>query len=1194
MLAGADTDVLRGVVAEAGLRHEHCADLKTLCRRLPAGAAAVLLPEEAAVGEEAKRVGELLRRHPAWPALPVLVATRRGLEAARLRRAAETLGHVIPLEISAQRTTLVRTVQAVVQGPPAGRRPPAAEGEAPGAGPWLRRLAHACPVGVIVGPLSGGASYANAEALRLLGCTREDLLARKVPWDELTPREFAPRSAEALGKLMTTGVCEPYEKVLVARGGRRVPVLAGAALVGAREAGAEAAVVFLADLTALKRSEQAPGERPGRLWAALEGAAAAIGQVGAEGRIVRVNRAFGALLGYGAEELRGRSLLDLIHPHERAACRAAVCRVLAGGQASCDLETRLARKDGAWLWCFLTCSAIPHPSGPPRHAIVLLHDLSRRRKAEEALRDNQERLRLAVEATGLGTWDYDPLTGKETWSERCKALWGLPPDAPTDRETFLSRLHPEDRPRVREAVRKALDPAGPGRYRIEYRVVHPDGTVRWIAARGQAHFATVGGRRRAVRFIGTNLDVTEAKLAEAALRTSRERLRTLVEAMPQIAWTARPDGWARFYNRRWTRYTGRPEAQGHGWQWMSAVHPEDRERVRRAWAAAVGSASPYEAEYRLRRHDGAYRWHLSRAVPVRDKEGRVVQWIGTATDVHEQREAREELRKRAAWLELAQRAGRAGTWEYDLRRDELQWSEELYALFGLDPAAHRITLERWLDCIHPGDRARVREAVRENLRAHGDVDLEYRILREGHVRWVHARGRVLRGEGGLPERIVGIASDVTDRKRLEEESLRARQAAEAANRAKSRFLAQVSHEIRTPMSGVLGMTELALGVEGLPAEARKYLELAHRSAASLLSIVDDILDLSKIEAGKVALKREVFEVRETLAATLAPLEVSAKAKNLQLLHEVAPQVPPRLVGDPARLQQILVNLVGNAVKFTDRGRVEVRVRLGPTAPAAGAVALLFEVRDTGVGIAPGELDTVFEAFSRGAAPRGARRPGTGLGLAITKQLVERMGGRIWVESEPGKGSRFCFTALFERAPEAAAAPGAPGGAEPALPAPGPGEAGRRPLEILLAEDDPVNQLLAKTVLEMAGHRVAVAWTGRDALDALQRAPFDLVLMDVEMPVMGGLEAARRIRDGQVPGCPRDLPIVALTAHALVGDRERFLAAGMDDYLAKPIQPEGLSEVLGRVLAKRGQTDRGSGGEPPADPAGAPGCRPLVK
>ncbi|MGV3661857.1 MAG: ATP-binding protein [Prosthecobacter sp.] len=528
---------------------------------------------------------------------------------------------------------------------------------------------------------------------------------------------------------------------------------------------------------------------------------------------------------------------------------------------------------------------------------------------------------------------------------------------------------------------------------------------------------------------------------------------------------------------------------------------------------------------------------------------------------------------------LAVRGTNDGIWDWDIRSNDVFFSPRWKSMLGYADSELQNSFATFERLLHPDDHDRVLASLDDYLNSRiPRYAVEFRFLhKDGSWRWILARGRALRDADGKPYRMAGSHTDVTERKNDEEELRQARQAAEAANSAKSVFLANMSHEIRTPMNGIIGMGELLLGTK-LDGTQREYLEMLKNSADSLMELLNDVLDFSKIEAGKMELDSHEFDLNEIITESVQGMNVRAFQKRLVLLHHIAPEVPARLIGDDGRLRQILLNLIGNAIKFTHKGGVTIEV--GVESETADLIMLHFKINDTGIGIVGSMHQRIFEAFTQAETSTTRRYGGTGLGLAICRDLVELMHGRIWVESQPDVGSTFHFTAAFGRTSGISIRPMSPR-MEPVVTAPA-------SMKVLVVEDGHVNQLVSSRMLEGRGHIVTVAENGREAIELVRGGtPFDAILMDVQMPGMNGLEATAAIREMEQASGAR-VPIIAMTANAMRGDRELCLAAGMDDYIAKPLRSMELFQTVEKFARKSPGQESGETAAIPAEAPRSPG------
>jgi PAS domain S-box-containing protein len=735
----------------------------------------------------------------------------------------------------------------------------------------------------------------------------------------------------------------------------------------------------------------------------------------------------------------------------------------------------------------------------------------------------------------------------------CERIWGYRPEELLG-HAYMELVHPDDAPETNQYATDHVE--GRTNQNFENRYIRKDGTVvnmlwasRWSAEQ-QTFFCVVH-------------DITERKRAETELRKSEKRFQLVARATHDPIWdwdiVADVISFSETSGTVFGLLAGKFESASE--LWTNSIHPDDRDKVMAGVHAFFTSREEvWSGEYRFRCADGSYAFVYSRGCVVRDAGGKPLRMVGSLTNITERKRAEEELTRSRRLLDDAQQLAGIGSWEWNVRTNKVNWSDEAFRVFGFVPRAFSPTYDDYRASIHPDDQRRMQVWINAILRRKKSASADNRIVRtDGEVRVVHNRASAILDDSAKVLRLVGTVQDVTELRQKENELLLAKSSAEAANRTKSEFLANMSHEIRTPMNGIIGMTELVLETE-LTREQREYLGMAKSSARSLLGLINDILDFSKIEAGKLDLEAISFSLRDCLAAMLKPLGMRAYQKGLELTADVSAAVPDHLIGDPMRLRQILMNLTDNAIKFTERGVVTLGVAVESV--RGDEHCLHFSIADTGVGIPEEKRVLIFEAFAQADGTTTRTYGGTGLGLAIASQLVHHMGGRIWVESVVGKGTTFHFTARMPvRHTPAPNLRHADVVAE-TVPIPRAGAG----LRILVAEDNLINRAVVNGVLKKEGHTLVNAGNGREAVEAFCSGSFDVILMDIQMPEMDGLEATRRIRELEETSGAH-IAIVAMTAHAMIGDDERCLAAGMDDYISKPLDKQKLLAILAKASKK---------------------------
>ena len=907
------------------------------------------------------------------------------------------------------------------------------------------------------------------------------------------------------------------------------------------------------DVTEERRAGEALRDSEERFRTLLNGSADPLFVHDMEGRFVDVNQRACEALGYPRDELLAMAVPD-IDPLFQPEKLAEQLAVMVPGEPM-RFETQHRRKDGSVFPVEITSVQLEIDGAP--HSISAVRDISERKAAEAALVAAEERYRTLFELTPVGIVVIDvesalPLEFNRVAHEQLGY----------DREEFAG-LHVSDyeatespeetRAHIEKIIREGFD-------EFDTRHRRKDGEIRDVIV--TARFAEMEGRRV---FHTIFRDVTEEKRARAAMEENERRLSEITATLGEGLYVTDREGRITFVNPAAETLLGRAAGEMLGRESHALFHyadadgeprPEERCPMHRTLTLGSPAASRDEVFWRA---DGSMVEVAMYSAPIM-RQGQVRGAVVAFHDVGPQKAAERALATYSNRLALATRAGGFGVWEWDIHGGTLDWDERMFELYRVEPSAFSGLYEAWRSALHPDDRERAEEELNRAVAEGGGFDSEFRIRwPDGSEHTIRAAALMEKDLRGRPVRMIGVNWDISELRRGERLLREAKEAAEAASRAKSEFLANMSHEIRTPMNAVLGINYL-LRQTPLDDKQRDYVEKIRVSAQSLLGILNDILDFSKVEAGKLELERVAFRVDEVMENLSTILSINARDKAIEVLFSLDPEVPRELVGDPLRLQQVLINIAGNAVKFTDRGEVEVRVSAAHL--EEGRAVLRFSVRDTGIGMSVEQQASLFEAFSQADSSTTRRFGGTGLGLAICRRLVGLMGGRIEVESEPGVGSTFSFTALF----------GLVGGEAHLFP-----EGGERRLRVLVVDDNALARRVLRETVEGLGWRAEAVESGPAAIAELERTlgggepPYDVVLMDWMMPDMDGLEASRVIKSSRA--LPHTPVIVVVTAY---GREEVMRHAGelaLDGLLIKPVMPSVLYNAVNEALA--------GAGEPPA-------------
>lgn len=1039
-------------------------------------------------------------------------------------------------------------------------------------------------VGVVEGDLQGCLLRVNDRFCEITGYTREELIGQA--WRDLTVPEDSKIDQQVLASVRQG---KPFivEKRYRHKDGHPVWASITGGVARDLEGNLLHTVILVLDISERKRNEarlleserrfrelnaeleykveertKEWQESEARARQILAGSPVAMLVVDEFGVINMANSKSGELLRCPVDSLVGRSVDDFVpleyrqhHPHNRA----EFSKVQKARNMSLR-EINTLSSDGTLIPVEVGLS--PIIMGNTRFIIASLVDITDRKRAEQALKESQESLQQAQAIAHIGSWQLDIASDQFRVSEETRRIFGLEMSGEVTYEQWFIRVHPEDQSMVEAQWQAALQ-GNP--YEIQYRIV-VHGQVKWIRALAEMSF--FGPQGELSGGVGTVQDITPIKQAQLKMQEQERLLQTIMAHIPS--------GLALFdenlalikYNQAYADLLAFPPAL------MTRPGVALADLLHFAWERGEYPGESFdEVLARIARYfKTQQRQYIVRpSVGNKTFEIRGLSLPNAWTllvynDITEIKQTEQEIKTAMQRLKLATEAADIGIWSWDFDDDKLEWDERLFAWYEVPEDVRETGLyyDFWRSRVHPDDiqaAEKVLQEARSSSNSNSNSSV-FRIALPGcQVRFIQSAFVVENSPEGKPLRMIGINRNISEQCQLEESLRNAKREAEAANQAKSAFLANMSHEIRTPMNAIIGLSILLLDTDLTPHQ-RNYQTSVLSSAQSLLRLINDILDYSKIEAGYLSIEKTAFRLGDVIGNAVSLFAAKLEEQALKLNMETSQEVPAFLVGDSLRLGQVINNLLGNAIKFTHQGEIRLTVGRLPEQESQqpDVVTLRFTVSDTGIGIEPEYTRQLFTPFTQADTSISRQYGGTGLGLSIAKRLVELMGGELSVASTLGLGSTFTFTAKLglvgqteeERNanPVAMTSKGDQHYIHLAAPIQG--------TEILLVEDDAHNQLVARHFLENMKLCVTLAENGFEAVNWVKSRRFDAVLMDLQMPVMGGFKATRLIRE-----LPRgvDLPIIALTASAMEGDRQACLDAGMVAYLTKPIDPEALALCL---------------------------------
>lgn len=844
----------------------------------------------------------------------------------------------------------------------------------------------------------------------------------------------------------------------------------------------------------------------------------------------------------------------LTHSDDRERLRHEVSEHMKGKTEGFDLDYRCRKiNEDRYEW-FNIKGAVSErtPEGLPLKAVGSCYNIQQRKEAEEKLTESENRLQLAITNSESGLWEWDTQTKHFKISDNSRKISGITKGTFETVTDFINRLHPEDADKALRDFQNHFEKKTDS-YISEYRILDDSGNYKWLLSKGklipfgeeEAHTGV---------FLGTFTDITHSKEVEIKLKENEQKMRMALNSVHGGLWENDLEI-DMFYLYELDKQT-RKKINAPFMYWedlVSRIHPDDLEKVTTDRTNFLhGQTAQYETEYRFKTDDGNYMWvNAVGSVSEKDINGKPSKIVGIFTDVTERKLAEEKLKENEQRWNFALEGAGAGVFDINFLTGHAYYSRKLKNILGYTEEEFPDSFDEWYKLVHPDDYKHVKESLDKFI--NGEVttyQTEQRALhKDGHCMWFSNKVYLIRTPDGKPERMIGTIIEITESKRIQIELQRSKDLAEASVRSKQLFLANISHELRTPMHAIIGIGE-QLSKSELTVTQKNQLNVISESANFLLSIIDDILDLSKIEEGKMRFEEYPFTLTDVVNSCFNLVKEKAEAKGLRINSNLDPLFNQTYyLGDANRVKQVFLNILSNAVKFTEKGFITFNCKLVKHELKQHTIAVT--CIDTGIGIGEQMMQRLFQDFSQEDESFIRKYGGTGLGLSITKSLVEMMGGRIEIDSHKATGTSVTIHFTFRIAEKDRQKE------SPNNNSLQPDTALLKNRKILVAEDNKFNRLLLKIIFDKYNIELTEAQNGKEAVELAAAGTFDMILMDIQMPEMDGVEATKYIREV----LKKDIPILAITANAVTEELEEYKAQGIDDTLTKPFEEKKLLEKL---------------------------------